>query len=95
MSVVSGTKPNKAASVVSSHRNGTLIDNSKSTAVPGSNSTLSKSRATPFNALTIPSSVTKGKILGDQEMTEEELEHLADVCRRSEMLQRKEDERIK
>ena len=90
---MSGVRTSQAASVVSSHRNGgspSVISKSQASAASEN-----KSRSLPFNAVTIPSNSGKGKVLGDQEMTEEELEHLADVCKRCEMLQRQEDERIK
>ncbi|KAM7539216.1 hypothetical protein Aperf_G00000052095 [Anoplocephala perfoliata] len=93
MSVVSARQSNKPTSVVGSVRNGgvgsTFSGNDSQTATKITN------RSMPFNAVSIPSVSGKGRVLGDQELTEEELEHLADVCRRYEQLQRQEDERIR
>lgn len=97
-SIVSQKQPNKTPSVVSSVRNGkagsTMSETIKSTTNTNSNVN-GTSKPLPFNAVTVPSVSVKGRVLGDQELTEEELEHLADVCRRYEQLQRREDERIK
>ncbi|KAH9281891.1 Synaptotagmin-like protein 4 [Echinococcus granulosus] len=94
MSVVSGKRTSKPASVVSFHQSGASVTGrstaGKQVGVPSMNN----SNSSPFNAVTVPNSA-KGRLLGDQEITEEELEHLADVCRRYDMLQRQEDERIK
>ncbi|KAL5964165.1 Synaptotagmin-like protein 4 [Taenia solium] len=99
MSVVSGKNAGrpagKPASVISSHQSGASLAGRSTVGKRVNNSSVKSSNSVPFNAVTIPNSAGKGRILGDQEITEEEMEHLADVCRRYDMLQRQEDERIK
>ncbi|VDM33952.1 unnamed protein product [Hydatigera taeniaeformis] len=95
MSVVSGKHAGKPASVISSHQSGVAAAKFDNVSKQANKSSVNGSKTVPFNAVTIPSSVGKGRVLGDQEITEEEMEHLADVCRRYEMLQCQEDERIK
>ncbi len=100
MSVVSRSRASKPPSVISTHRNGGTSTMQYETAsqasrVPRTTVNSQSVSSRPINAITIPSSSTKGKVLGDQEITEEEMEHLAEVCRRCELLQRQEDERIK
>lgn len=93
MSIISASQSNKPPSLVGSVRNG-----SAGSTFSGNNNQANASitsKSLPFNAITIPSSSGKRRVLGDQELTEEELEHLADVCRRYEQLQRQEDERVK
>ena len=93
MSVVSGVRTSKPASVISSRRNGgsPSVISKDQISVAAEN----KSKSLPFNTVTIPSNAGKGKVLGDQELTEEELAHLTDVCRRYDNLLRQEDERIR
>lgn len=95
MSVVSSKYAGKSASVISSHQSGASVAGRSTAGKQVTNSSVNNSKSLPFNAVTIPSTAGKGRLLGDQEITEEEMEHLADVCRRYDMLQRQEDERIK
>ncbi|KAL5106095.1 Synaptotagmin-like protein 4 [Taenia crassiceps] len=95
MSVVSSKYAGKPASVISSFQGGTSVAGRNIAGKQVTNSSMNSSKPVPFNAVTIPNSAGKGRVLGDQEITEEEMEHLANVCRRYDMLQRQEDERIK
>ncbi|KAM3187218.1 hypothetical protein ACTXT7_002710 [Hymenolepis weldensis] len=97
-SIVSKKQSNKTPSLVSSVRNvkaGSIMSETTKSTTNTINNINGTSKSLPFNAVTVPSVSVKGRVLGDQELTEEELEHLADVCRRYEQLQRREDERIK
>nr|CDS31063.1 synaptotagmin protein 4 [Hymenolepis microstoma] len=106
MSVVSSKVSNKSSSIGSKKQpknasnSASLVQSEKTRSiVSGTNKAATTnngaSKTLPFNAVTVPTASIKGRVLGDQELTEEELEHLASVCRRYEQLQRKEDERIK
>nr|VZI45586.1 unnamed protein product [Spirometra erinaceieuropaei] len=47
------------------------------------------------NEITIPKASNKVKLLGDIPLSDEDLDHLAEVCKRYEMLQKQEDDRIR